>query len=107
MFGFNPSLYNLSASLDLEKEEGGMLRTVVSKLEHLQAAFGGFSVPEEVPFFPQELPEEWRSATDPAAMPEPENPLVLDPVATALNFISKSLYVLKINFIVILLFNQF
>ncbi|KAI9079235.1 hypothetical protein K1719_038840 [Acacia pycnantha] len=71
---------------------------LVSKLEHLQAAFGGFSVPEEVPFFPQELPEEWRSATDPAAMPEPENPLVLDPVATAPNFISKlwSLYVLGI-----------
>ncbi|KAI9073781.1 hypothetical protein K1719_044278 [Acacia pycnantha] len=50
MYSYNRSLYNMHASLDYENEEG-MLRRVVSKIEHLQAAFRGFKVPEKVPFF--------------------------------------------------------
>ncbi|KAI9079223.1 hypothetical protein K1719_038828 [Acacia pycnantha] len=91
MYSYNCSLYNVHAPFDYENE-GGMLRKVVSKMEHLQAAFGGFKVLEEVPFFSGELVEEWFGTNPNAAVPK--NPLVLYPIAAALNCNSKlwSLY---------------
>ncbi|KAK4269200.1 hypothetical protein QN277_022388 [Acacia crassicarpa] len=97
MYAYNRSLYNMHGTLDFETE-GGMLRNIVSKLEHLQAAFGGFHVPEELPFFPQNLPEEWCATDHPDAAIMRENPLFLDPVAATLNCNSKlwTLYSLAI-----------